>query len=86
MDKLFSHNNKEKISKQLGDGELLSALTKKKVVYDFRQKDLKNDGLGAPLTPIFHKLLAKKFKIKRDALFINIGGITNFTQVSNYTN
>jgi len=79
------HNNKEKISKQLGDGELLSALTKKKVVYDFRQKDLKNDGLGAPLTPIFHKLLAKKFKIKRDALFINIGGITNFTQVSNYT-
>ena len=78
------HNPKAKITKQLGDGELLSALTKKKVVYDFRQKDLKNDGLGAPLTPIFHKLLAKKFKIKRDALFINIGGITNFTQVSNY--
>ena len=31
------HNSKEKISKQLGDGKLLSQLTKKTVVYDFRQ-------------------------------------------------
>ena len=36
------HDAKRKISKQLGDGKLLSKLTKKKVVYDFRQKDLKN--------------------------------------------
>ena len=48
----------KKISKQLGDGKLLSQITKKKVVvYDFRQNDLKNGGEGAPLTPIFHKLL-----------------------------
>jgi len=58
------HNAKEKISKQLGDGKLLSELTKKTVIYDFRQNDLKNGGHGAPLTPIFHKLLKKKFKIK----------------------
>ena len=38
------HNAKEKISKQLGDGKLLSKLTKKDVIYDFRQKDLKNGG------------------------------------------
>ena len=31
------HNPKEKISKQLGDGKLLSQLSKKKVVYDFRK-------------------------------------------------
>jgi len=49
------HNAKEKISKQLGDGKLLSKLTKKTVIYDFRQNDLKNGGHGAPLTPIFHK-------------------------------
>ncbi len=76
------HNAKEKISKQLGDGELLSTITKKTVVYDFRQNDLKNGGQGAPLTPIFHKLLKKKFKIK-NATFINIGGIANITTISN---
>ena len=74
------HNAKEKISKQLGDGKLLSTLTKKTVVYDFRQNDLKNGGEGAPLTPIFHELLAKKIKIKPVA-FVNLGGITNITGI-----
>ena len=77
------HNAEEKISKQLGDGKLLSKLTKKKVVYDFRQVDLENNGNGAPLTPIFHKLLKKKFKIKKNVYFLNIGGITNYTYIYN---
>jgi anhydro-N-acetylmuramic acid kinase len=72
------HNAEEKISKQLGDGKLLSKLTNKKVVYDFRQHDLKNGGQGAPLTPIFHKLLIKKLNFK-SATFLNIGGIVNET-------
>ena len=76
------HNDKEKISKQLGDGELLSKLTKKTVIYNFRHNDLKNGGNGAPLTPIFHKLLKKKFKIN-EATFINIGGIVNITTIFN---
>jgi len=74
------HNAKEKISKQLGDGNLLSKLTKKNVVYDFRKNDLKNGGHGAPLTPIFHKLLKKNFKIK-NITFVNIGGIVNITNL-----
>ncbi len=76
------HNAKEKISKQLGDGKLLSKLTQKTVIYDFRQNDLKNGGHGAPLTPIFHKLLKKKFKIQK-VTFINIGGIVNTTTLWN---
>jgi len=72
------HNANEKISKQLGDGKLLSKLTKKTVVYNFRKNDLKKGGRGAPLTPIFHKLLKTKFKIKY-AAFVNIGGIVNVT-------
>ena len=79
------HNAKEKISKQLGDGSLLSSLTKKTVIYNFRQNDLKNGGHGAPLTPIFHKLLKKKFKLK-NIRFINIGGIVNITNVSDDDN
>ena len=72
------HNSKEKISIQLGDGKLLSQLTKKTVVYDFRQNDLKNGGQGAPLTPIFHKSLLDKI-FGAPTIFINIGGITNVT-------
>jgi len=75
------HNDKKKISKQLGNGKLLSQLTKKTVIYNFRQNDLKNGGHGAPLTPIFHKLLKKKFKLK-EVTFVNIGGIVNTTTLS----
>jgi len=79
------HNEKEKISKQLGIGNLLSELTNQTVIYDFRQNDLKNGGNGAPLTPIFHKLLKKNFKMKC-AIFVNIGGIVNITTILNEDN
>ena len=82
------HSAKEKITKQIGDGKLLSKLTKKKVVYNFRQNDLKNGGEGAPLTPIFHKMLAEKFNLTQkdispstQATIINIGGVTNITRI-----
>ena len=75
------HNSNEKISKQLGDGKLLSQLTKKKVVYNFRENDLKNGGQGAPLTPIFHKLLLNQKKINLPVTVLNIGGIANITSV-----
>ena len=77
------HDPEKKITKQLGDGKLLSQLTKKKVVYNFRQKDLENGGQGAPLTPIFHNVLAnkinKKFNLGFPLNFLNIGGISNIT-------
>ena len=74
------HNAKQKITIQLGDGKLLSKLTKEKVVYEFRQNDLKNGGEGAPLTPIFHQMLQKKFNINQVSFF-NIGGILNRTTI-----
>ena len=78
------HNPLEKISRQLGDGNLLSQLTKKTVIYDFRQNDIKNDGEGAPLTPIFHKLIINKKKIELPVCILNIGGIANITAISEY--
>jgi len=75
------HNAKEGVSKQLGDGKLLSQLTKKSVVYNFRENDLKNGGQGAPLVPIFHKLLVKQNKIDLPVTVLNIGGIANITSV-----
>ena len=73
------HNPEENISKQLGDGRLLSQLTKKKVVYNFRKKDIDNGGEGAPLTPIFHQLVASQLKIDLPVCILNIGGISNIT-------
>ena len=72
------HNSDKKISKQLGDGNLLSQLTKKTVIYDFRQNDIKNGGQGAPLTPVFHSMLEYKFKLA-PSIILNIGGIVNAT-------
>ena len=77
------HNADEKISKQLGNGNLLSQLTKKIVIYDFRQNDLLNGGQGAPLTPIFHDIIGskinKEFGIEYPISILNIGGISNLT-------
>ena len=76
------HNASEKISKQLGDANLLSNLLKKRVVYNFRENDLMNGGQGAPLTPIFHQLLVNQNQINIPACIINIGGIANITVIS----
>ena len=80
------HSVEKKITRQLGDGNLLSQLTKRNVVYNFRQNDLKNGGEGAPLTPVYHKLLVKilekKNKLKTPVIILNIGGIANITSIN----
>ena len=84
------HAPEKKITKQLGDGLLLSQLTKKKVIYNFRQNDLENGGQGAPLAPIFHNALAnelkKKFNLGFPINILNIGGISNLTLIRNLNN
>tara|TARA_B100000795_G_scaffold245404_1_gene210516 strand:+ start:340 stop:1455 length:1116 start_codon:yes stop_codon:yes gene_type:complete len=76
------HSFLNKQTKQLGDGNFLSKLVGLNVIYDFRENDLKNDGHGAPLVPVFHKLLQKKLKIKTPVVFVNIGGISNLTYLN----
>ncbi len=84
------HDPDKKITKQLGDGKLLSQLTKKKVIYNFRKNDLENGGQGAPLTPIFHNVLAnkinKKFNLEFPLNILNIGGISNITSTVSWEN
>ena len=79
------HSGEKKISLQLGDGKLLSQITKKIIINDFRQNDLDNGGQGAPLVPIFHRLISniinKKFMINYPMNIINIGGISNVTKI-----
>ena len=80
------HNPKEKISRQLGNGKLLNQLTSKKIVFDFRNNDILNEGQGAPLTPVFHHLVSVQNNIKLPVCFLNIGGISNITIVKNKNN
>ena len=80
------HDAKQKISKQLGDGFLLSGLLKKEVVYNFRANDIANGGQGAPLAPIFHNLLVNKIQKKLPVCVLNIGGIANITIVTSGKN
>ena len=76
------HSFKHRLTKQLGDGKLLSQLVYLNVVNNFRENDIKNNGQGAPLAPIFHKLLQFKLKLKTPLIFINIGGISNLTYLN----
>ena len=80
------HNFKEKISRQLGNGQLLGQLTKKKIVCNFRNNDILNGGQGAPLTPVFHHLIALQNNIDLPVCFLNIGGISNITIVKEKNN
>ena len=76
------HKPSDGYSIQVGDPNLLSNLLKKDIYFDFRSLDIKNGGEGAPVTPIYHKLLYKKINIDNEIIFLNIGGISNLTYVN----
>ena len=79
------HKPKDGYSIQMGDANLLSQELKEKVICNFRANDIKNNGEGAPLTPVYHKLLINKFKINNPTIILNIGGISNYTYCFNDT-
>ena len=67
---------------QLGDANLLNQLTNKKIIFNFRKNDISNGGEGAPLTPIYHQLIASQKKIGLPVCILNIGGISNVTLIN----
>jgi len=71
------HNPKKNISIQLGDPKILAKTINIPVVANFRNRDIKNLGEGAPLVPIFHKAIFSK--TAKNIIVVNIGGISNFT-------
>ena len=75
------HKPEEGYSIQIGDSQLLSKLTKTTVVSNFRENDILNGGQGAPLTPLYHRLILFKIKSNLPSAIINIGGISNITYV-----
>ncbi|MGB0935733.1 MAG: anhydro-N-acetylmuramic acid kinase [Alphaproteobacteria bacterium] len=62
---------------QIGDGEMMAKALKTTVVYDFRTADVAAGGQGAPLAPIYHKVLVTDFP--KPVVLVNIGGVANVT-------
>lgn len=73
------HRPDDNITVQLGDGKLLSELTKISVVNDLRTNDVKSGGQGAPLVPIYHYAITTN--LEKPLALINIGGISNITYI-----
>ena len=75
------HDPINKSSIQLCDEVKIKGVFNLPIISDFRQKDLSLGGQGAPLTPIFHKLLMLKLNMTPPLCFVNIGGISNITVI-----
>ena len=73
------HNPDERLTMQIGNPHLLAQKTGIDVVHDFRRRDVALGGQGAPLIPIFHKLLARNFD--NPVVMVNIGGVANLTYI-----
>ena len=73
------HNPNFKTSIQLGNPQKLANLLKKDVVSDFRVKDIKLGGEGAPLAPIYHKIIIEELNLSLPSSILNIGGVSNLT-------
>jgi len=74
------HNPNAGTTLQIGNPHLLAQKTGINVVHDFRRRDIALGGQGAPLVPIFHKLLVRD--IEKPVVVINIGGVANLTYVN----
>ncbi len=74
------HRPAQRLTVQLGDGELLSKLTGIDVVCDLRAADVAAGGQGAPLVPVYHRALAAALP-QRPVAFVNIGGVANVTWI-----
>lgn len=66
-------------SMQLGDANLIAAMTGINTIADFRRFDMALGGQGAPLVPAFHRYLFEA----RDSttVVLNIGGIANISVI-----
>ncbi|QFI36378.1 anhydro-N-acetylmuramic acid kinase [Moritella marina ATCC 15381] len=71
------HHPEHGFTLQIGDANILAALTNIDTVADFRRKDMALGGQGAPLVPAFHQAVFQHPAINR--AIVNIGGLANIT-------
>jgi anhydro-N-acetylmuramic acid kinase len=74
------HDAYNKLTCQIGNPHALATILGINVIHDFRRRDIAYGGQGAPLIPIFHKLLARYQELP--CVIVNIGGVANLTYIS----
>ena len=77
------HKPEQGFTFQLGNPELMAQLLKTKVVFNFRDNDIKNKGQGAPLVTLYHGQILKNLNLINNGVIINIGGIANGSYFEN---
>ena len=78
----FPAPNRKGITLQLGDPTRIVHATGLTVLSNFREGDMAAGGQGAPLAPLFHRLLAHHLGQPEKGVAIhNIGGISNLTYI-----
>jgi anhydro-N-acetylmuramic acid kinase len=74
--------NAQGVTYQIGDAARIVAKTGLTVVSGFRDGDVSAGGEGAPLVPLFHKMIASALTSEKNSISIhNIGGISNLTYI-----
>jgi len=66
-------------TRQLGDGALMARLTGLPVVNDFRSRDMRFGGQGAPLAATYHRALLQRTDASSGTAVLNVGGVANLT-------
>lgn len=77
------HKPEQAFTFQLGNPELMAQLLKTKVIFNFRDNDIKNKGQGAPLVTLYHGQILKHLNLINNGVIINIGGIANGSYFEN---
>ncbi len=66
------HKPEQAFTFQLGNPELMAQLLKTKVIFNFRDNDIKNKGQGAPLVTLYHGQILKHLNLINNGVIINI--------------
>ncbi|MFC4270759.1 anhydro-N-acetylmuramic acid kinase [Sneathiella chungangensis] len=73
------HDPANRVTVQIGDGELMAELTGIDTVAEFRHADVAAGGEGAPFAPLYHRALAKD--LEGPLAVLNLGGVGNVTYI-----
>ena len=68
-------------TRQLGDGRVMADRLGITVVNDFRSRDMRLGGQGAPLSAIYHQGLLASIDAGPETAVLNLGGVANITWV-----